>query len=111
MSHPLYDRERATALLPLLNSITAELRERTAELERIEALLARAEAGKRVRASVHDLVASAATHRREIRLARTELERLGCSIVGTEPITIRIPGQSGSRRHSFVYQSGDAILR
>jgi hypothetical protein len=111
MTPLLYDRTRATALLPLLRSISREIQDRTTGLERIEAQLARAEAGKPIRADVHDLVATAARHRREIRMAREELERLGCSIVGTAPLTIRIPGRRGKKRHSFVYQGGDAILR
>jgi hypothetical protein len=111
MSRTLYDRKHATALLPLLHSIAGEIRERTCELEHVEALLAQAEAGERPRADVHDLVARAAHERRELRHARAELERLGCTIVGTAPITIRIPGQRGSRKQSFVYQTGDVVLR
>lgn len=110
MSDLLYDKKRATELMPLLRSISREIQERSVELDRIEELLARAEAGKRVH-DLSNLVASAATHRREIRLARRELDRLGCSIVGTEPLTIRIPGQRGSQRRSFVYQTGSAALR
>lgn len=111
MTTLLYDRTRATALLPLLRSISSEIQERTNDLERIEALLARADAGKPIRADVRDLTAAAATNRREIRIARQEVERLGCSIVGTAPVTIRIPGQHGEERRSFVYQDGDLVLR
>jgi len=111
MSTTPYDRERAIALLPLLNSITREIRERTIQLERVEARIERAEAGEPVRGSVRELVARAALHRRELRHARSELERLGCSIVGTAPITIRIPGVHESKPRSFVYHTGDAVLR
>ena len=56
-------------------------------------------------------VAEAANHRREIRLARAELERLGCRVVGTAPLTIRIPGRVGSINKSFVWRTNDPALR
>jgi len=40
-----------------------------------------------------------------------ELDHLGCSVVGTEPLTIRIPGRVGEARRSFVWQTGDPILK
>jgi hypothetical protein len=38
-------------------------------------------------------LAEAAAHKRGLRLAREELEKLGCSVVGMEPLTFRIPGR------------------
>jgi hypothetical protein len=49
--------------------------------------------------------------RRELRLARAELERLGCRVVGTDPVTIRIPGRIGSINKSFVWRTTDPALR
>ena len=111
MKHPLYSKQNATALLPLLEAITREIQERTSCLERIEGLLEDAAPNALSKETVRDRIAQAATQRRELRLARAELERLGCSIVGTQPITIRIPGQRGSKRRSFVFQTGDPVLR
>lgn len=112
MNHLLYDREDATRLLPLLNSITREITERQELLEKIEAGM-KALDGKpqRTGLGIHDLVAEAAMNRRELRHAREELFRLGCSIVGTAPMTIRIPGCKGDSKRSFVYRSGETVLR
>ena len=52
------------------------------------------------------LVAEAALNRREMRLCRLELERLGCSVLGTMPLTIRIPTQVGAKKRSLVWQHG-----
>ena len=111
MKNTLYDRRRATALLPLLNSITREIQERQEKLDKLEDRIASLSGNPRNTSDHLDLIAEAATHRRELRHAKEELLKLGCSIVGTAPITIRIPGQRGSERRSFVYQSGDPVLR
>ena len=108
MRHIRYDESRAEKLLPLLESIATEIRERTEHLERIEAELeARSEEALPDQSEIRDLVAQAATHRRGLRLAKQELERLGCSVVGMEPITFRIPGRVGRARRSFVWQTGE----
>jgi hypothetical protein len=112
MQAPLYDRGRATQLLPLLNSITTEIEERSFALFELEARMSPQEGVPPPSDDeLHNLIAEAATHRRELRRAKEELLSLGCSIVGTEPITIRIPGQLGSERRSFVYRTGDPVLR
>lgn len=107
-----YDRERAGALVPLLEAIGIEIQERSDELRSIESEV---EAATAVpfpdEGRVHGLVARAAAHRRGLRAAKQELERLGCSVVGTEPLTIRIPGRVGEAKHSFVWQTGDPILK
>jgi hypothetical protein len=112
MQAPQYDRGRATRLLPLLNSITREIEERSAALAELEARMSPSEGMPFLAEDeLHNLVAEAAMHRRELRHAKEELLALGCSIVGTEPITIRIPGHLGSERRSFVYRTGDPVLR
>jgi hypothetical protein len=112
MQAPLYDRGRATKLLPLLNSITGEIEERTQALAELEARMSPPPGVPAPSEDeLFDLVAEAANHRRELRHAKEELLSLGCSIVGTEPITIRIPGHLGTERRSFVYRTGDPVLR
>jgi hypothetical protein len=107
-----YDRRRANELLPLLGAIGREIQERTNELERLEN---RIELFSSLPSSdaeeIRRLVAEAATHRRELRRARLELERLGCSVVGTAPLTFRIPVREGRERTSFVWQSQDTVLK
>ncbi len=112
MKNKLYDQKRATALVPLLNSITHELQERNAELAGLERRIETLSNQQRPdEGALHNLVAEASMHRREVRLAKEELLRLGCSIVGTAPLTIRIPGQRGNARRSFVWRQGDPVLR
>ena len=106
MKHEPYEFRDAQELLPLLTSIGVELEERSATLEELEAALETTHDAEDARR----LVAEAATHRREIRLARQELSRLGCTVVGTTPVTIRIPGRIGRSKKSFVWQHGDPVL-
>jgi len=96
-------------MLPLLAAISRELEERGAALVEIDARLQalRAQPNKDGRL-LRALVAEAANHRRAIRLGHAELERLGCSVVGTNPLTIRIPTQEGLRRRSLVWQAPQA---
>jgi hypothetical protein len=107
-----YEQEEVLGLLPLLGSIGREIEERTAALEEIEARIeSLSEAFSTKRVDLQILIAEAAAHRRGIRLARKELERLGCSVVGTTPLTFRIPGRVGEANHSFVWQTGDPVLK
>ncbi len=112
MKNRTYDRTSARELLPLLGAIGVEIRERAEALERLEKRLEllnsrpHSDSGE-----IRELVAQAAAHRRGVRLARKELDRLGCSVVGTEPLTIRIPGRVGEARRSFVWQTGDPVLK
>jgi hypothetical protein len=109
VKHPSYDPSRALALLPLLAAISREIEERGAALATLEARLEQL-----VRGSSSDpellrsLQAEAATHRREMRLSRKELERLGCSVVGTSPLTIRIPTREGDTKKSLFWQPPQA---
>jgi len=108
MRHKHYRAEDVPGLLPLLSSIGREIEERASELAAIEARIELLSGRPRPdRNEIQRLVAEAATHRRGIRLAQQELERLGCSVVGTEPLTFRIPGRVG--KHSFVWQAGAPV--
>jgi hypothetical protein len=101
-----YAPEDAKALAPLLDSIVHEIEERTALLESIEADLAEFRESPFLEQNESSLRAEAASQRRELRHCREELERLGCSVVGTSPMTIRIPTHEGSRHLSRVWQPG-----
>ena len=102
-----YDRTSAARLIPLLCSIAREVAERTASLERLEAALEFASNDRQARF----LVGEAATQRRELRHAEAEVARLGCSILGTQPVTFRIPVETDLKPRSLVYQvrEGDEI--
>ena len=100
-----YDRKHANRLSSLLRSIGREMQERRGALNLLEHRMEMlAEEPCPDRDEVNNLVAEIATHRRELRQVEKELKILGCFVVGTEPLTIRIPGRIGDARHSFVWQ-------
>ena len=117
MTQITYDQRRASQLLPLLGAIGREIQERAEALMRLEKQIETltdtpyADSDETLANTLHSKIAEAAAHRRGLRLAKKELERLGCSVVGTEPLTIRIPGRVGEAKHSFVWQTGDPVLK
>ena len=107
-----YEADDARKLFPLLESIAHEIEERSLALETLEAEIERLSRDpRRNERALHQSVAEAAAHRRGLRHAKDELERLGCSVVGTAPLTLRIPGRVGEAKHSFVWQTGDPVLK
>lgn len=111
MKNKTYDRRHANRLLPLLGAIGREIEERSEALNALEERIAALEAHPRTAEELQRAVAEAAEHRRGIRLAKRELERLGCSVLGTAPLTFRIPGRVGEALQSFVWQTGDPVLK
>lgn len=113
MNDKTYDRRHANRLLPLLGAIGREIEERTQALAATEERIRALESARRTTSTANELqrlTAEAATHRRGIRLAKKELDRLGCSVLGTAPLTFRIPGRVGEAQRSFVWQTGDPVL-
>jgi hypothetical protein len=102
---PRYAPADADALAPLLESIAREIAERRARLSRLEERVEALRASPFYSAGLRELEAEVASHRRELRHCHDELERLGCSLVGTTPLTIRIPTRSGGRPRSRVWRS------
>ena len=112
MTSRAYDRKRATQLLPLLRSIAREIQERTTQIARLDGLVTSL---RSVGSGLHadEIVnhqAEAATHKRGLRSALLELERLGCSVEETRPLTIRIPGAFGDRDNGYAWRAGDPAL-
>ena len=103
MRHP-YDPRHARALTPLLDSISREIEERAILLETLEERIQELKNSPFYAADLRQLEAEAATQRRELRQCHSELERLGCTVLGTTPITIRIPTLVGKQRRSVVWQ-------
>ncbi|MEL6428694.1 MAG: DUF2203 family protein [Planctomycetota bacterium] len=107
MNHA-YDRDRAAQLVPLLESIFAEVADRRRSIRQLERELANA---KRENApTTGDLTARLANHRRELRLTRAEFERLGCVVDEHNPNRVIIPGESGAHESGFHWQAGDSIV-
>lgn len=101
-----YEPADAEALAPLLDSIGRELEERGKLLEELEAQMKELRSSPFPAQELPALEADAAHQRRELRHCLEELERLGCSVVGTTPLTIRIPTRVDGARRSLVWQHG-----
>ena len=110
-SHSTYDVRGANRLLPLLSSIGREIEERSVRLADLEAQIQRVQKNPKASEKARKLIAEAAVQRREIRHATEELQRFGCSVLGTDPVTIRIPGRADEGKKSFVWQTGDPVLK
>ena len=106
-----YDRSNAQRLLPLLQSIGQEIAERTHEVRILQGRIALHERRGGDVDELLDLKASLASHRRELRYAHAELEKLGCSLDENHPLRILIPGADGQVEHGFAWEANDATLR
>lgn len=106
-----YDKTDVQRLLPLLRSIGLELTER---LHEARILQGRVAAHERSGGEVSDLLelrGALAEHRREIRLAEKELERLGCTLDDAHPGRILIPGADGDVAQGYAWTADDPMLR
>lgn len=99
-----YAPAAADALAALLRSIGREIEERTARAAELEERLGALRASPFSRDERREIDAELALQRRELRHCRSELRALGCSVVGTTPLTIRIPTRVGGARRSRVWQ-------
>lgn len=104
MNQRRYAPADARALAPLLDSIGRELEERGARLTELESQVSARRASPFYDEELPELEAEIAIHRRELRHCREEVERLGCTVVGTKPLTIRIPTRVGGASRSLVWQ-------
>ena len=75
-----YDRDHAAQLVPLLESIFAEVADRRQSIRRLERELQRAKRDGEPRATISDITAQLANHRRELRMTSKEFEHLGCVV-------------------------------
>lgn len=111
MNRHSYDPERASALLPLLRSITAEIRERSEAIDALERELqdlGRTRLGRERRG---DIEAALSVQRRELRVAHRDLERLGCALDEDHPFRVLIPGADGALDHGFAWSPLDEKLQ
>ncbi len=109
-----YDRTTARQLVPLLESITKEVLERLHEVRIFQgrlALLEQDNPGGEKGVDYLEVRAALSNHRREIRLAMKELERLGCVVDEHNPLLIFIPGSDGNIDHGFQWDPSDPTLR
>lgn len=110
MNRHSYDPERAERLLPLLRSITAEIRERSEAIDALERELQELGGTRRARERRGELEASLSIERRELRVSRRELERLGCALDEDHPLRVLIPGVDGALDHGYAWSPLDEKL-
>lgn len=96
MKKQVYAEPEAEQILPLLVSIGREIKNRMRAIDDIEEKLGKFNPSS----TAHDeeksaLVAESAVHKRELRTALKELERLGCKLDADHPLRILIPGLNG----------------
>ena len=88
-------------VLPLVHVIAREIQERRSELQRLERTLAHVPlepCERRIRS------AECAVHRRELRLAWGELQRLGCVILSHAPLTVAISRTERGSSRCLIWQ-------
>ncbi|MBK7642208.1 MAG: DUF2203 family protein [Planctomycetes bacterium] len=109
-----YDRSGAEHLLPLLRSIASEILERSDAIEALEEkLLALRSTWKDGKASDEylNVQSELSNQRREARLSRLELSRLGCTLDEDRPLRVLIPGEDGSFDAGYAWDGTlDAII-
>lgn len=112
MKRSSYDTRGAEHLLPLLRSIASEIIERSDAIEgldeRLLALRGNQTDGKQS-ADFLAVQSELSNQRRELRLARLELARLGCTLDEDRPLRILIPGQDGRFESGYAWD-GNRLL-
>ncbi len=106
-----YDKDHASKLVPLLEAIFAEVAERRRGIRQLERDLQAAKREGSAPGAVSDCTARLAVHRRELRLAAKEFERLGCVVDEHNPNRVIIPGASGALERGFHWQAGESEVR
>ncbi len=96
---------------PLLRSIAREFAERTRSVRGLEGRMAElCQTPRPDRDELRRVAAEAAAHYRGLRLARREIEGLGCSVVGTAPLTVCVPTRVAGNKKSLLFQFADTAL-
>jgi hypothetical protein len=97
MTKRVYAEPQAEKLVPLLVSIGREVKNRIRSIDEFERKLEAYGPGNPPRdAEGTQIVAELAIHKRELRSALKELERLGCELDADHPLRILIPGLNGA---------------
>lgn len=98
MKQRTYALKEAERIVPLLRSIGREIKARRHAADEMQKHLDTLRTGPRADGGAHSadhLEAQIAIHRREMRNAECELERLGCRLDQEHPLRILIPSPNG----------------
>lgn len=107
--------DEAKALLPLLKSISFEVRERRKNQTRLENLrneltLATRQSPEGFTQALQDIDTQLANVRYELRKALQELEELGLEVPSLKPLVVYIPGTAEGKEVIFYWEEGDPTL-
>ena len=105
-----YERTQANRMIPLLASISREVRDRKRSIKRKERLLGRMRSAAAELCEVLGLQAELAGHKRELRHAEEELDRLGCALNDSPTRTVLIPGRNGALEDGYRWRLGESLV-
>lgn len=101
---------QAIELLPLVKVISAELVERRCERQRVLKVKEELEAAhtpEGLSQAIHDLEMEIGVHDDALAHGRSELERLGLTVLRMHPLTIHFPGYARPQSVVFCWMEGD----
>jgi hypothetical protein len=110
MNQHVYDRDQAQKLTTLLRAIAREIRERSADIDRLERVLdaQRGPGGDRDAERQRSLLSlRLVEHRHALLAAERELTRLGCRIDDDHPLRVLIPGAEDDSGFAYDVLSGE----
>ncbi|MEZ6014677.1 MAG: DUF2203 family protein [Planctomycetota bacterium] len=108
----VHHQNDAQRLVPLIDAIFREVADRRREIRLLEKQLVAMQRETENDADLDrtiSLRAQLASHRRELRLARKEFERLGCQVDEHNPNRVLILGPNG--RQTFRWDAGDVAVQ
>ncbi|MDP6761302.1 MAG: DUF2203 family protein [Planctomycetota bacterium] len=106
-----YDNHSADSLIPLLRVIQREIRERSDAVRILENRLRAFSLDQADSSAFLAVRAELSNHRREIRLSKKELERIGCALDAGQPNRVLIPGRNGELDAGFSWALGDTRVQ
>lgn len=102
-----YDRDNASKLVPLLESIFAEVAERRRAIRDMERTLGSMKREGASPTQISDVTAQLANHRRELRHTAKEFQSLGCVVDEHNPNRVIIPGSNGGLEGGYHWEAGE----
>lgn len=112
-----YNYTGADRLIPLIRVIHREIRDRSEAVRNINTQLHQlGKAGTRRSTRAHELEAfglqaDRSNHKREIRVAKKELARMGCLLDEENPFRVLIPGTNGEIQSGYSWRVGENRVR
>ena len=105
-----YERAQADRMIPFLASISREVGERVRIIRRKERVLERLRSNATEDAETRVLQSELANHKRALRHAEKELERLGCALNDSPTRSVLIPGPSGALQGGYRWRLGESLV-